>query len=454
MRKKILKNINFNLKNFLPSNPKIVFGFSGGADSVVLLDLLLKFYKKKQIIVCHFNHRIRGKLSDRDYVFVKDFCNERGLKLFYKSENIKILAKKKKMGLEEMGRKRRRLFFEEVYKKVEADKVILAHHQDDQVETFLMRLARGTSLNGMECMKINDEIYFRPMLYASKKDILEYINLNGLKFVQDDSNFDTNFTRNFIRLELLPKLKQLNPKFNDSISNLISNVSDVNSYLDDQINYFKENFLYEFKKLKVLKLNSEILETRSLFKSLIYKVLIDDLNAGDDINSKNLDDIIRLTYSTKSSGQVHLSNSLIVEKGYKNIFFYNSNELYPEHFKYDFSYKKHKKNFFEFNFEKKNKMEPNCSYLQVNSPEEIIIRLNKPGDKIFYSKKKKMKKLHDIFINEKIPKFIRPYVPVVEYRGEIIKVIGTKAKSFFESQSNEKNVISLRYCSKLLEVIL
>jgi len=99
-------------------------------------------------------------------------------------------------------------------------------------------------------------------------------------------------------------------------------------------------------------------------------------------------------------------------------------------------------------------MEPNCSYLQVNSPEEIIIRLNKPGDKIFYSKKKKMKKLHDIFINEKIPKFIRPYVPVVEYRGEIIKVIGTKAKSFFESQSNEKNVISLRYCSKLLEVIL
>jgi tRNA(Ile)-lysidine synthase len=353
-----------------------------------------------------------------------------------------------------MGRIRRRLFFEEIYNKVEADKVILAHHQDDQVETFLMRLARGTSLNGIECMKINDGIYFRPMLYTSKKDILEYINLNDLRFVQDDSNFDTNFTRNFIRLELLPKLKKLNPKFNDSITNFISNVSDINTYLGEQINYFRKNFLYEFNKLKVLKLNSEILETRSLFKSLIYKVLIDDLNAGDDISSKNLDDIIKLIYSTKSSGQVHLSNSLIVEKGYKNIFFYNSSELYPEDFQYNFSYKKYKKNFFEFNFERKNKVKQNFSYLKVSSPKEITIRLNKPGDKIFYSKKKKMKKLHDIFINEKIPKFIRPYIPVVEYKGKIIKVIGITAKSFFESEYNEKNVLSLRYYSKLLEVIL
>ena len=124
-----------------------------------------------------------------------------------------------------MGRTRRRIFFEEVCEKVKADKIILAHHEDDQVETFIMRLARGTGLNGMECMKINDGIYFRPMLNASKKDILEYLNLNSLNFVQDDSNFDTNFTRNFIRLELLPKLQELNPKFNNAISNLISNVS-------------------------------------------------------------------------------------------------------------------------------------------------------------------------------------------------------------------------------------
>ena len=102
----------------------------------------------------------------------------------------------------------------------------------------------------------------------------------------------------------------------------------------------------------------------------------------------------------------------------------------------------------------KNKIEGICSYLKVINPEDIIIRLNKPGDKILYSKKKKIKKLHDIFINEKIPKFIRPYIPVVECRGEIIKVIGVRAKSFFESESNEKDVISLRYYSKLLEVIL
>ena len=243
MRKKILKNINFNLDTFLPSNPTIVFGFSGGADSVVLLHLLLKSYKKEQIIVCHFNHNLRGKLSDRDYIFVKDFCNQNGLKLFYKKENIKILAKKKKIGLEEMGRIRRRIFFEDVYEKVKADKIVLAHHEDDQVETFIMRLARGTGLKGIECMKIDDGIYFRPMLDASKKDILEYLNLNSLNFVQDDSNFDTNFTRNFIRLELLPKLQELNPKFNNAVSNLISNVSDVNAFLSGQINYFRRNFL-------------------------------------------------------------------------------------------------------------------------------------------------------------------------------------------------------------------
>lgn len=454
MRKKILKNINSNLDKFLPSNPTIVFGFSGGADSVVLLHLLLKSYKKEQIIVCHFNHNLRGKLSDRDYIFVKDFCNQNGLKLFYKKENIKILAKKKKIGLEEMGRIRRRIFFEDVYEKVKADKIVLAHHEDDQVETFIMRLARGTGLKGIECMKIDDGIYFRPMLDASKKDILEYLNLNSLNFVQDDSNFDTNFTRNFIRLELLPKLQELNPKFNNAVSNLISNVSDVNAFLSGQINYFRRNFLYEFGKLKVLKLNSRLLEARPLLKSVMYKILIDDLDVSEYVNSKNLDDIIKLIYSSKSSGQVHISKSLVVEKGYKNIFFYNPSKLYPEDFMCKFDKKKYKKNFFEFNFGKKNKIEGICSYLKVINPEDIIIRLNKPGDKILYSKKKKIKKLHDIFINEKIPKFIRPYIPVVECRGEIIKVIGVRAKSFFESESNEKDVISLRYYSKLLEVIL
>ena len=110
MRKKILKNINSNLDKFLPSNPTIVFGFSGGADSVVLLHLLLKSYKKEQIIVCHFNHNLRGKLSDRDYIFVKDFCNQNGLKLFYKKENIKILAKKKEDRFRRNGTNKKKNF--------------------------------------------------------------------------------------------------------------------------------------------------------------------------------------------------------------------------------------------------------------------------------------------------------------------------------------------------------
>ena len=86
MRKKILKNINSNLDKFLPSNPTIVFGFSGGADSVVLLHLLLKSYKKEQIIVCHFNHNLRGKLSDRDYIFVKDFVIKMGSNCFIRKK--------------------------------------------------------------------------------------------------------------------------------------------------------------------------------------------------------------------------------------------------------------------------------------------------------------------------------------------------------------------------------
>ena len=153
-----------------------------------------------------------------------------------------------------------------------------------------------------------------------QKDILEYLNLNSLNFVQDDSNFDT-ILQKLYSLELLPKLQELNPKFNNAVSNLISNVSDVNAFLSGQINYFRRNFLYEFGKLKVLKLNSRLLEARPLLKSVMYKILIDDLDVSEYVNSKNLDDIIKLIYSSKSSGQVHISKSLVVEKGYKNIFF-------------------------------------------------------------------------------------------------------------------------------------
>ncbi|MGL4910604.1 MAG: tRNA lysidine(34) synthetase TilS, partial [Cetobacterium sp.] len=222
MLKKIYKKIKD--EKLIENGDKLVLGFSGGPDSVFLLEILnnLKQELNFEFILVHINHLLRGENSDGDEAFAIE-CGERlNIPVFTKKISIEKVAKEKGIGLEEAGREIRYNFFSEILKKTSSNKIAIAHNLDDQIENFLFRLIRGTSLEGLEGIQNRDNI-IRPINETYKSDILKYLDENKILYRIDETNFENEFTRNSIRLDLIPNIeKRYNSSFKEKIHNLIS----------------------------------------------------------------------------------------------------------------------------------------------------------------------------------------------------------------------------------------
>jgi tRNA(Ile)-lysidine synthase len=188
-----------------------LIGVSGGRDSVVLLHWLatLGFHK---LIVCHLDHGLRGRASGADARFVKSLARKYGFDLAIEKTDVKRLAKKKRLSVETAAREARHEFFSKVARKKKCRTVFLAHHADDQVETFLFNLFRGTGAAGLAAMRPESTRgalrIVRPLLEVWRSEIDDYIREHRLKFREDASNADAKHSRNKMRREIIPALEK------------------------------------------------------------------------------------------------------------------------------------------------------------------------------------------------------------------------------------------------------
>lgn len=201
---------------------------SGGVDSVVLLHLLLRQIAPGKLRVLHFNHKLRGRQSDSDERFVRALAKKLKVKASFGKENVKQFARKNKLSLETAARHLRYDFFAQIAAKYKIRHLYLAHHSDDQVETFLQRLFRGTGVAGLTGMKPvtprGKLLLHRPLLGVSKKDLIEYARSHGLKWRDDPSNLRGEHNRNRVRHELLPLANEI---FNRDVSGNILRLMDI-----------------------------------------------------------------------------------------------------------------------------------------------------------------------------------------------------------------------------------
>ena len=237
MLNKILSTIN--KYNLIQKGDKIVIGVSGGPDSMCLLDSLycLKDKLNIEIIVAHINHKIR-KEADEETEYVKDYCKNKNIKCYVKKAEVEKLAKEQKLGTEEMGRKIRYDFFKEVAKKENANKIATAHNLNDNVETVMLNLLRGTGISGLKGIEIKrteDNLeYIRPIRECERKDIEKYCEEQNLNPRIDKTNFENIYNRNKVRNELIPFLKK---EFNPNILEGINRLSDL---AREEEEYFEE----------------------------------------------------------------------------------------------------------------------------------------------------------------------------------------------------------------------
>lgn len=221
-----------NLK-IIPQNSTIIVGFSGGPDSVYLLEKLYDIQTDYNltIVAAHLDHEWRAE-SLQDTAWCKAYCNDKQIQFISKKISELPIDQPKTGSKEACARIYRRFFLESIAKQYSNSLIALGHHRDDQIETFFIRLARGTTAAGLGCMKSQDGKYIRPLLEISKEDILSFLEKNSIDFLIDPTNTDMAMLRNHIRAKLIPQLTVIDPRF-------IKNIEKTILHLQNSYNAFK-----------------------------------------------------------------------------------------------------------------------------------------------------------------------------------------------------------------------
>jgi tRNA(Ile)-lysidine synthase len=236
MVERLIKYIESN-QLFSP-NDTLLVGVSGGIDSVVLIDLLNR--AGMAFAVAHCNFQLRGAESDQDERFVRELSESYGKLCFCKTFDTKEYAGENGISIEMAARELRYDWFEEVRRTHHFDWIVVAHHRDDQIETFFLNLARGTGISGLTGMKVVNGKVVRPLLFGSRRDIENHASAHKLQFREDSSNFLTDFQRNKIRKMVLPLMEELNPSFRESIDKTIDHLRETSSIYYQAIERAKE----------------------------------------------------------------------------------------------------------------------------------------------------------------------------------------------------------------------
>lgn len=255
IRDKVLETVRFY--KMLQSGDNVVVALSGGSDSVTLLHCLKALEAELGITVCacHVNHNLRGEDSDNDQAYVQRLCEKTETPLRIYSVDVSGTVKKHQ-SIEERARELRYETFRRLSEELGA-KVATAHNACDNAETVLINLLRGTGLKGLCGIPPIRDYLIRPLLGCSKEDILAYCRENRLEYVTDMTNFSTAYTRNKLRIELIPKLLEINPSFIETVRRMTRHLTSDSDFLENMAQEALEEArlgsgVYDADKLKIL----------------------------------------------------------------------------------------------------------------------------------------------------------------------------------------------------------
>ena len=301
----------------------ILCAVSGGADSMCLLDILRNHSEKAdyRIAVLHFNHQLRGKKADADEKFVRDYCEKENIKAFFETADVQNYARAKGVGIEEAARELRYRFFEETARCLAADKVATAHNADDNAETVLMNLARGSGLKGLCGIPPVRGIYIRPLLKHSRAEIEAYLRTHQIPHIVDETNFDPAFTRNKLRMTVIPELKSIYPAFLRSVTLNSERLRQDEAYLSEIAEKTRREI--SVKSSVGLMAKALIRLDLSVSSRIIRKTAA---GLGLSLTGRQTDAIMALAGSKSPSGRLSLPKGIVVLREDSDILFVRQEE--------------------------------------------------------------------------------------------------------------------------------
>lgn len=458
--KSILKTSNILNNSLFTQGERLLATCSGGIDSSVLLYCLnqIKVEFDLTIIVCHLNHNLRGAESERDERFVKNFSQEYGFP-FYSKKLTKIeLEDVDGDSLQQFLRNKRYEFFSELCSKNKLSKIVTAHNSDDVVETFLMRILKGTSLKGLTSIKEERTNIIRPLLHVSRKEIEQYGKQNKIDFVEDSSNKSDKYLRNSVRLNLIPYIeKNFNESIKETVLRTVSNLEADDDYMSEQtLKLIKRSQLDSNRGEMVFDRKKLLYANKALKLRLFFKITGELIGSSDVVTKHGLD-FLELIKGSEGTNFLMLPGGLKVVRAYDNVHFTTCNPLLSNK---DFSEEvviPSKNSFFNqgFAFEFKIlKSKPrNLKCVDTNSAffdygkfsKNVSLRYFKDGDTIKPLGMSGNKKIKNIFIDEKISLIDRRRVPLLCSGKKVVWISGVKLSDDFKVTANTKEFLKVTY---------
>lgn len=457
--------------HMLTCGDRVIAGVSGGADSVCLFLMLLELREKIgfDLIAVHVHHGLRGEAADQDQQFVEALCEQHRIPLEIFRVNLESIAKKRKQSLEEAGRMVRREAFDSVCKKYGGNKIALAHHQNDNAETLLWNLSRGTGLDGLGGIRPVNGKFIRPLLCMNRKEIEEYLAKRKQSYCIDETNAGTDYTRNKLRHLVLPILEeQVNSAAVRHMNETMEQIWELQEYMQEQVEAAYQECVQEhFEKACWIQIQQKSFETfPELIKKMVIRKGMEQVGGKKrDLSHKHVD--VMMALMNKQVGRtLDLPYEMHAKRNYEGI-------------------RLEKQRTYSFGEEKRAEIMQECMS-ELNIPGETIladrnlklrckilekpknlsikdipqkiytkwfdygiiksslyIRTRQAGDTIVIDEKGHQKKLKNWFVDEKIPKEVRDSQLLLAENNEILWVLGHRMSQAYQVKQSTKWILQI-----------
>lgn len=421
----------------------ICLALSGGIDSMVLANLLLESDFHFSIAHCNFN--LRGEESTLDYRFVQNWAKKNSIPFYSISFETEEYAQNNKLSIEMAARELRYNWFDQLINEYEFKAMMVAHHRDDSLETFLLNLARGTGIRGLTGIDQIKGRFVRPLISFSRVQIEEYAKLNQLTYREDKSNESTIYRRNKVRHDILPQLDELNPSFRTNMMRTIAHLQAIQSIALEQISLQRTKIVKEENK-SLIKIEGEALLSTVEPTTYLFEYIKEY-----GFNGKLCKQIIQ-SLEEKNSGKefFSISHRIVLDRGILNLMpiAKQNNSTFIIHYPFDKPIENSllELSIIEVNDSFRIERNPNIAYIDLDKiSESMLCRHWKQGDTFRPLGMRGKKKISDFFVDKKFSLMQKEETWLLTHKEDIVWVVGHRMDDRFKVTNSTRKILRCTY---------
>ena len=441
-------------KNLINENEKILIAFSGGADSLALL-LMLHTLKEElhiELGACHVNHMLRGKDAEEDEIFCSEVARKLCIPFYSMKKDVSGYAKKKGLSIEVAGRELRYAFFKDIMVNHRYEKCATAHHLDDQVETVLLNLMRGSGLNGLTGMSPKREEYIKPILFLKKEELLAYLKEHSMEPREDDSNMESIYQRNKVRNKLIPYIREnFNEDFPETIWRMTDLLREDLDFIHEQVEKVKSEYVENRKDNRIVIRKEAFHQHKAVVSRLLFDAIESVKGNITDIEEVHIRDMIALQ-KNETGKSIDIKDAVVARNDYGNLIIERKKtdtereeNMLHEELKIPGTYVVDGKTI-RFRYVERDEIVKDKKLRFFNGDvieETVIVRNRQEGDRMRPFGMKGYRKLKNILIDKKISREDRDKLLVFQNRNEIFYIGSMIISDDYKVKDNTVKILEI-----------